>query len=54
MGRRELSGDDRPCGKVMAECTRTGVRQDTAESDTISESRDGWAFQEGQTEYDLT
>ena len=41
MGRRDLSGDDRPWGKAPDECVYTGVRQDTPESDTISKSRAG-------------
>ena len=41
MGRQDLSEDDRPQGKVSGECACTGVRQDTLESDTISESREG-------------
>ena len=41
MGRRDLSGNDRPWGKAPGECACTGVRQDTPGSDTISESREG-------------
>ena len=41
MGRRDLSGDDRPWGKAPGECVCTGVRQDASESDTVSESREG-------------
>jgi len=41
MGRRHLSGDDRPWGKAPGECACIGVRQDTPESDMISESREG-------------
>ena len=40
MGRRDLSEDDRLWGKVSGECACTGVRQDTPESDKISESKD--------------
>ena len=41
MGRQDLSGDDRARGKAPGECACTGVRQDTSESDMISESREG-------------
>ena len=41
MGRRDLSGEDRSWGKAPGECACTRVRQDTSESDMISESRDG-------------
>ena len=41
MGRRNLSGDNRPWRKAPGECACTGVRQDTSESDRISESREG-------------
>ena len=41
MGRRDLSGDDRPWGKAPGERACTGVRQDTPESDTIIKSREG-------------
>ena len=41
MGRRDLSGDDRPWGKAPDERLYTGVRQDTPESDTINKSRAG-------------
>ena len=41
MGRWDLSGDDRAWGKALGECACTGVTQDTPESDTISESREG-------------
>jgi len=41
MGRWDLSGDTRPLGKALGECSCTGVRQDTSESDMISESREG-------------
>ena len=41
MGKRELSGDYRPRGKALGECACTVLRQDTSESDTISESREG-------------
>ena len=40
MGRWDLSGDDRPWGKAPGECACTGVRQDTPESEKISESKD--------------
>ena len=57
MGRWDLSGDDRPWGKAPGECACTGVRQDTPESDTISESKDGYFRQDRlriHWEYDLT
>ena len=41
MGRQDLSGDDRPSEKAPGECACAGDRQNTPESDTISESRDG-------------
>ena len=41
MGRRDPSGDDRPWGKALGKCACTGVRQDSPESDTISEPREG-------------
>ena len=41
MGRRDLSGDDRPWRKAPGECACTGVRQDTRESDTISDPEKG-------------
>ena len=41
MGRRDLSGDDRPWRKARGECACTGVRQDTRESDTISDPEMG-------------
>ena len=41
MGRPDLSGDDRAWGKAPDDCACTGVTQDTPESDTISESREG-------------
>ena len=57
MGRRDLSGDTRPWGKAPGECAYTRVRQDTAESDMISESREGQLRKDRlriHWEYDLT
>ena len=57
MGRRDLSEDNRPWGKVSGECACKGVRQDTPESEKISESKDGY-FRKDRLrihwEYDLT
>ena len=57
IGRRDLSGDDRPWGKAPGECACRGLRQDTSESDTICESREGH-FRKDRLrihwEYDLT
>ena len=41
MGRWDLSGDDRPCGKFPGECACTAVRKDTSESEMISKSKEG-------------
>ena len=57
MGRRDLSEDNRPWRKAPGECECTGVRQGTAESDKISESKNGYFRQDRlriHWEYDLT
>ena len=41
MGRRDLSENDRPRRKALGECACTGVRQDTQESDTITDPEKG-------------
>ena len=41
MGRQDLSRDDRPWRKAPGECACTGVRQDTQESDMISNPEKG-------------
>ena len=56
-GRQDLNEDDRPWGKAPGECECTGVRQGTAESDKISESKYGYFRQDRlriHWEYDLT